>query len=138
MDRSNWNRRDFAKVTAAAFGGIVAGTGMVREARADNAEYLLKEPHVCRGLNTCKNTGASKKNACAGQGTCATAKHITCAGQNDCKGQGGCHGKAGVNECKGKGGCAVPLMSGEWKKTRAKFEKIMKEKGKEVGPAPAK
>lgn len=97
---------------------------------------LIDEPHVCRGLNSCKGKGKGGDNACAGQGTCASVEH-TCGGSNDCKGQGGCGGKEGENACKGMGGCAVPLEH-SWEETRARFEKAMQAAGKTFGPAPAK
>ena len=78
MDVSKMNRRDFQRLTAAAFGGVVSGVVsgslMIGPAIAadDEAKSLLDEPHVCRGLNACKGKGgcgATKaKNACAGQG----------------------------------------------------------------------
>ena len=76
MDSSNMTRRDFQRLTAAAFGGMMAGNSLLRNAdAADEAKSLLEEPHTCRGLNTCKGKGgcgATKgKNACAGQGGCA-------------------------------------------------------------------
>lgn len=136
------NRREFERLTAAALGGMLLGAGAARAAEDDEDDdgksLLLKEPHVCRGLNTCKGKGADKKNACAGQGACATAKKHDCSGQNACKGQGGCGQHVGENSCEGKGGCSVPLMDKAWKKTRKRFEDLMKKEGKKVGPAPAK
>ncbi len=154
MKRNELNRRDFAKLTTAALGGMMAGSlvgcggekpapeagggGGEQAAEADE-QLLLVEPHVCRGLNTCKNKGASKENECAGQGTCATAKHHDCDGLNECKGQGGCHGDLqGMNSCKEHGGCDVPLSENAWKAARTKFEELMKAKGNEVGAAPPK
>lgn len=141
MDHARLNRRDFQRLSMAAFGGAVLGSALPASALADDAEadrsLLLDEPHVCRGLNTCKSKGASGENACAGQGTCATAEHHTCAGQNACKGQGGCRGMWGMNACKGKGGCHVPVPEGGWKKVRAIFEEEMKKAGKQFGDAPA-
>ena len=103
---------------------------------------LLEEPHVCRGLNTCKEkSGCGKtkgKNECAGQGGCATAEKHDCKGQNVCKGQGGCGEHPGENTCKAKGACEVPLSDKTWKKARANFEAAMKKAGKKFGPAPAK
>ena len=170
MKRTDMNRRDFTRLTAAAFGGVVAGSmvgcgqpstdapttagGGAEEAQPAGGEenataetapaegetetvsLMLVEPHVCRGLNTCMNKGASGENACAGQGTCATAAAHSCAGHNECKGQGGCGGEHGTNACKGMGGCGVPLEHG-WEEVRAKFEAAMKAAGKEVGAAPA-
>tara|TARA_R110002095_G_scaffold181588_2_gene158877 strand:- start:3963 stop:4484 length:522 start_codon:yes stop_codon:yes gene_type:complete len=168
MKRPEINRRDFNRLTFAAFGGIVAGsmTGCEKPAppasnipAATDAEagsttkdghdhaadetsdkdvsLLMTEPHVCRGLNTCKGTFASIENACAGLGACASVAEHSCSGANECKGQGGCGTNPGMNSCKGKGGCHVPLMEGAWKLARAEFEKAMEKAGKKVGPAPA-
>jgi hypothetical protein len=148
MENSDLNRRDFQRLTAAAVGGLLAGTALGKSAfAADEGKPpqkdkkknpLLGEPHVCRGINMCKSLGAGKDNACAGQGSCATAKAHTCHFKNECRGQGGCGAKPGENECKGKGECGVPMGSKAWKSARARFEELMKKEGKEVGPAPKK
>jgi len=139
MNPSGMNRRDFQRLTLAALGGMVAGTTAVNQAfGADEVNPLLSEPHVCRGLNTCKAKGAGKENACAGMGTCATAKAHDCATLNECKGQGGCGAAAGENKCKGMGKCHVPLKDESWGKARKRFEELMTKAGKKVGPAPAK
>lgn len=144
MDKSELSRRDFQRLTAAAMGGLLAGTALGGTAAAADDKKkkkknpLLSEPHVCRGLNTCKGKGADKKNGCAGQGACATAKHHLCHYMNECRGQGGCGAKPGENECKEKGECGVPLSSKTWKKARARFEELMKKEGKKVGAAPPK
>ncbi|MFQ5733556.1 MAG: hypothetical protein ACE5KM_16580, partial [Planctomycetaceae bacterium] len=125
MNGSDLNRRQFTKLTAAAFGGVVAGSlvgcgktpakkSVDKGGNGSNgkngddthdATLLTQEPHVCRGLNTCKDKGVTKSNACAGQGMCATAEKHTCAGENKCKGQGGCKEYPGQNSCKTKGEC---------------------------------
>ena len=157
MDWKDLNRRDFTRLTLAAFGGAVTGamagcsqptptptpkpapatgtptTTAGLPAGADN--FALGERHVCRGLNTCKNKDKDGENACAGQGDCATLTHA-CGGTNDCKGEGGCKGTAGVNACTGKGGCEVPLMGDSWASARAVFEAKMKADGNTVGAAP--
>ena len=48
MGGSQMNRRDFQRLTAAALGGVVAGSMMVRHAVAadDTGKSLLEEPHV--------------------------------------------------------------------------------------------
>jgi hypothetical protein len=145
MDKSALNRRDFQRLTAAALGGLIAGAGMTSGASAadeapkkdKNKNPMLGEPHVCRGINMCKNLGASKQNACAGQGTCATAAAHGCHADNECRGQGGCGAKPGENNCKGMGECGVPMQGKTWKKARARFEELMAKEGKKVGPAPA-
>ncbi len=137
MSDSNVSRRDFNQLAAAAFGGLMLGTAGVRaEDKKDEESLLLKEPHVCRGLNTCKGLDATKKNSCAGMGNCATAKAHECKGHNECKGQGGCGAKPGENTCKEMGECAVPLSEKTWKTARKNFETAMKKAGKKFGDAP--
>ena len=135
--KSNLSRRDFSRLAAAALGGVIAGSAALSAAAADEESQLLKEPHVCCGLNTCKGKGTDKKNDCAGMGHCASAKKHSCKGENDCKGQGGCGEHPGENSCKGKGSCNVPLSADAWKKARANFEAAMKKAGKKFGDAPA-
>jgi len=94
---------------------------------------MLREPHVCRGLNACKGLGKSHNNECAGRGSCATAASHACNGLNDCKGQGGCGEYPGQNQCNGKGSCAVPLKKETWGKARRVFEKLMAAQKKTVG-----
>lgn len=135
------NRRDFQRLTLAALGGALAGTqrSLAADEKAkEEKNPLLSDPHVCRGINTCKGKGKDKKNECAGQGTCATAKAHSCHADNECKGQGGCGAKPGENACKGKGECGVPLSSRAWEKARKRFEELMKKEGKKFGPAPKK
>ena len=147
------NRRDVTRLALAALGGLASGAlfggGPARggppagdkPAADKDLPRLLQDPHVCRGINTCKNKGKpGTTNDCAGQGHCATVKGHSCQGQNDCKGQGGCGENPGENECKGKGGCAVPLDAGKkmtWQKARKRFEELMKKAGKTFGDAPA-
>ena len=104
----------------------------------DAEQLILDEPHVCRGLNSCKGLGKGGENACAGQGACASVADHACGTQNECKGQGGCGELPGMNACKGQGACHVPLMDEIWPKARAAFEAAMKKSGKDVGAAPAK
>lgn len=129
------NKDDSKKDGEAKDGGEKTDGGEPKDV-AEGAALLMVEPHVCRGLNTCKEKGKGGKNACAGQGACATAKEHSCHFANECKGQGGCQGTAGTNACAKMGNCAVPLQAETWKAVRAKFESQMKEKGKEVGAAP--
>lgn len=168
MKKCDLSRREFNRLTAAAFGGVVAGslagcsdgddppatdttdtdttaadadttdTTDVAAEPAEEGSLLLGEKHVCRGLNQCKGQGAGGGNDCAGMGACATIAAHECASQNECKGQGGCGEKPGENACKTKGSCAVPLMDHAWDKARTNFEAAMKEAGKEAGAAPEK
>jgi hypothetical protein len=140
--RSKLSRREFHKLTSAVLGGMVTGTllGCSSEKNPDKksggAVTVAAAIHACRGLNDCKGQGAGGKNDCAGQGACATVKH-ECAQQNDCKHQGGCGEAPGYNDCKQKGGCAVPMSAGMWEKARERFEKQMKDQGKQFGAASA-
>ena len=157
LDHPTLDRRAFHKLPSAAFGGIIAGAmaGCKRDmpkpppgTKSDGANdskdeneiqfasLLLEEPHVCRGLNTCKGMGKGGDNDCAGQGTCASVAGHICATHNDCKGQGGCGQNPGENACSGKGGCAVPMKGKMWEKARANFEAAMTKAGKKFGDAP--
>jgi hypothetical protein len=147
------NRRALHRLALAALGGLAAGAvvgcggGKTQTAagtanndqEAGATPRLLQDPHVCRGINTCKNKGKQgTTNDCAGQAQCATAAAHDCNGMNDCKGLGGCGESPGQNECKGKGGCEVPLSDQTWPKARKRFEELMAEAGKKFGAAPAK
>ena len=137
--KDNLNRRDFGKLTLAAFGGVLAGSLATGRLMADTKTEANKETtdaHICCGLNSCKGTGASGKNDCAGQGSCATVQAHGCSGMNSCKGLGGVDDPAS-NSCKGKGGCNVPLSGKGWAKARAGFEASMTKAGKKFGVAPA-
>lgn len=134
-------RRDFGKLTMAAFTGVLLGTTLAAQAaegEKHDPALLLRDKHVCRGLNTCKGKGKDGKNSCAGTGNCATTEAHSCKGDNACKGQGGCGEYAGQNSCKGTGDCSVPLDEKTWKKARKAFEAQMKKAGKTVGAAPKK
>lgn len=135
--KTNLTRRDFARLSIAAMGGVVAGVSMTGcQTDGDGMKGGSGDKHACKGLNACKGHGATGENACAGQGKCATAKHHACAGHNECKGQGGCGSNPGANDCKGHGKCAVPMKGEMWKKARANFETKMTADGKAYGPAP--
>jgi len=153
MKRENFNRRDFNRLTAAAMGGLMAGSlvgcggknGEKTEKAADkngengeNGENGKEESpelaawtgkHVCRGLNACKGEGKGGDNACAGKGECATVEHA-CTGQNSCKNLGGCGETAGSNACEGKGSCQVPLMEKAYETAYKKFKADMEKAGK--------
>ena len=159
MQNHGLDRRDFHKLTLAAFGGMLAGTTVgcgggapsggatpatPVAANASTTELteveklIIDEPHVCRGLNSCKGLGRGKDNDCAGLGTCASMADASCGGNNACKGQGGCGELPGMNSCEGKGACHIPLMDKQWEQARAAFETAMKKSGKKIGAAPAK
>ena len=143
MSNSEIDRRTFNQLTAAALGGIAAGSlagcgGDKPAAKpASTGTSAVADVHLCRGLNDCKGKGKGGDNACRGQGACATAKEHTCGGKNECKLLGGCGESAGANECKGKGGCHVPLMDDAWTKLHDKLEAEWKAKKLDYGKAPA-
>jgi hypothetical protein len=144
----SFNRREMNRMALAALGGLTAGsilgcTGGAKQPKADESAdatpRLLQDPHVCRGINTCKNKGKKgTTNECAGQAHCATVAAHDCNGMNDCKGQGGCGEHPGENTCKGKGGCEVPLSDKTWPIARKRFEELMTKAGKKYGEAPPK
>ena len=133
------NRRDFTRLSLAAFSGAVAGASLAGCGGGDlpkpNAGAVT-DIHACRGMNTCKGNGKGGANDCAGYGECATTAAHDCATKNDCKNLGGCGEAPGANDCKGTGGCEVPLHAGAWEKAREAFEKRMATAGKKVGKAP--
>lgn len=154
MTKVTPNRRQLLHLAVSALAGLVAGAGCDSAAKhgitkdagktgkdstADGMPRLLQDPHVCRGINTCKNKGKTgTTNECAGQAHCATVAAHDCNGMNDCKGQGGCGEIPGQNECKGKGGCEVPLSDKTWPKARKRFEELMTKAAKKFGDAPTK
>jgi hypothetical protein len=149
MNVPRLDRREVFRLALAALGGLVAGSTLAgcgggQSETKDAGEgtpgdLLLGDPHVCRGLNTCKNKGKpGTTNACAGQAHCATVAAHDCNGQNDCKGHGGCGEHPGENACKGQGACAVPLSDKTWPKARKRFEELMTKAGKKFGAAPPK
>jgi hypothetical protein len=133
MKKEDVSRRDFGKLTLAAFGGVLAGSVLGAGSLFADQHAEKKEAHACCGLNGCKGQGAGGDNECAGMGKCSTTEAHGCAGSNACKNQGG----EGVNDCKGKGGCSVPIKGDAWTKARANFEGAMKKADKKFGPAPA-
>ncbi len=139
LDPTHLSRRDFTRLSVAALAGLSFGGSIslgANEPAKSEKSPLLNDPHVCRGLNTCKGKGGDKKNSCAGTGSCATVKSHGCGGANECKGQGGCGDKPGENACKGQGDCHVPLPKDAWKKARKRFEVLMKAADKKFGDAP--
>lgn len=122
------------------------------------SDLITKELHVCMGLNSCKNTGYSGNNDCAGQGDCSTAVGHPCHTLNACKGQGGCgifgtteeFCHPGENDCRYQGSCGVPILASRfmsqgpnkgrsvWQLARARFEEKRKAAGQKIGDAPLK
>jgi hypothetical protein len=138
FDGVDVTRRDFARLTLAALSGLAAGTHATAAdgQRRTVQDPMLSDPHICRGLNTCRARDVTRRNECAGKGTCATARYHTCKGHNDCRGQGGCGDAPGANECRGWGACDVPLKPRVWAVARQRFEKVMKSQRRRFGVPP--
>lgn len=143
MSSGSIDRRRFHEWSAAALGGLVAGSLLgcsspnANQGKSEESASA-EEKHLCRGLNDCRGQGAAGQNECRGQGACATLVAHSCAGENACKSQGGCGENPGLNECKGQGGCSVPLMESAWQKVRARKEAGWAKAGEKFGTAPAK
>lgn len=158
MNDRTLDRRAVNRLALAALGGLLTGaiagcggkppdqgqgkrpeTKLPEKDAGAVTSRLLEDPHVCRGINTCKSKGKKgSSNECAGQGHCATVAAHDCQGMNDCKGQGGCGEHPGENDCKRKGSCAIPLSDKTWPKARKRFEELMTRAGKKLGDAPPK
>lgn len=134
MKKTDLSRRDFNRLTAAAFGGVVAGTfaGCANddgggEPPAGNdipATPSEIETGELEGSGTTSTEGEGgepavgeetasllmgDKNVCRGLNIC---KGHGAGGENACAGTGACatiaaHECAGNNECKGQGGCGA-------------------------------
>jgi hypothetical protein len=140
-DNNDLSRRDFAKLTLSALAGLSAGMGPAAAALAQGnrrrvVNPLLTDPHICRGLNTCKGKGVDRRNKCAGTGACATASYHVCKGHNDCRGQGGCGSEPGENQCRGWGACDVPLRPNVWVLARKRYEQLMVQGKRTFGVPP--
>lgn len=137
MNERRFDRREFEKLTAAALGGLAAGSLLGCSGQPNPpAQPAVGDKHLCRGLNDCKGLGKGGANECRGQGVCATVVSHDCGGHNDCKGLGGCGDTAGANACKGHGGCSVPLMTSAWDKVRKRKETEWGADQKAFGAAP--
>ena len=95
------SRRQFNQLALAALGGALTGSvlgcsggkqqktldsksadGTDKSAASETAKtydenlLLVGDPHVCRGLNQCKNQGKTHMNECAGQGAAPRPKSM--------------------------------------------------------------
>lgn len=121
----------------------------------EDTPIIVNELHLCMGLNSCKATGYSGTNNCAGMGDCATINH-PCHTLNECKGQGGC-GLFGTteefcfpsqNNCRYQGSCGSPILSSRfvtqgpnkghsvWQLARQRFEALRAGTNPPVGTPP--
>ncbi|NQV28641.1 MAG: hypothetical protein HQ518_30180 [Rhodopirellula sp.] len=123
MKKTDLSRRDFNRLSMAAFGGVVAGTfaGCAKEGggeasstpSAPDASHDATMPEGESGAAPAGEETASllmgEKNVCRGLNIC---KGHGAGGENACAGTGACatiaaHECAGNNECKGQGGCGT-------------------------------
>ncbi len=128
MKKTDLSRRDFNRLSMAAFGGVVAGTfaGCANEggdASDPSAEPPVEDPSTMEpieGDTTATEGGEAEAGGAEAGGETASLlmgeKHV-CRGLNTCKsdanacaGQGTCatyaaHECGTHNECKGQGGC---------------------------------
>ena len=130
MKKTDLSRRDFNRLSMAAFGGVVAGTfaGCANDDGGGTAsstppasntphdEAMPEEGSEANGEGGEPAAGQETasllmgdKNVCRGLNTC---KGHGAGGENSCAGTGACatfaaHECAGNNECKGQGGCGA-------------------------------
>ena len=127
MERKDLNRRDFARLTAAAFGGMIAGTtvgcgdaekkekespaGKTSKesapppASSDSPKKARPPGYVNPKRNGDDHKGAEElqKSIKAGEGD-----YVMLSGKNVCRGLNVCkQHKGGDNSCAGRGDCAV-------------------------------
>lgn len=115
MKSADMNRRDFARLTTAAFGGVVAGT--IAGCAGESATETPAEPAggaAPAGGDTTTPEGGDAA-AAEGSGTAAAEGEVTydvaymaeephvCRGLNTCMGKGA----SGDNACAGQGTCAT-------------------------------
>ncbi len=125
MKKTDLSRRDFNRLSMAAFGGVVAGTfaGCANDGGdasvPDGAPAGGTSPEGSGTTETESGEPAAgeetasllmgDKNVCRGLNIC---KGHGAGGENACAGTGACatiaaHECAGNNECKGQGGCGA-------------------------------
>ena len=124
MKKTDLSRRDFNRLSMAAFGGVVAGTfaGCANEgtdappasdpapaagAAPDGSGTTETEVGEPAAAEETASLLMGDKNVCRGLNIC---KGHGAGGENACAGTGACatlvaHECAGNNECKGQGGC---------------------------------
>ncbi len=105
MKKCDLSRREFNRLTAAAFGGVVAGSlaGCSEDAPAPSpapapAPAPATDPVTPADVGTPSDTTTAEAEGSLLMGE----KHV-CRGLNMCKGQGG----GGKNDCAGTGACAT-------------------------------
>lgn len=132
MENSELNRRDFHRLTMAAFGGALAGSVAGCGSDAPPAPTSGPAPTATSGADSTtpaagggdmaalENSVAAvgvEKHLCRGLNAC---KNQGGSGENECAGQGTCatlehHSCGGENACKGQGGCGKNAAENECK-----------------------
>lgn len=137
MENSELNRRDFHRLTMAAFGGALAGS--VAGCGGESAPPAGGPASAPAGATTATPGGGTEqpagldddvaalensvaavgveKHLCRGLNAC---KNQGKSGENECAGQGTCatlehHTCGGDNACKGQGGCGKNAVENECK-----------------------
>lgn len=133
MENSELNRRDFHRLSMAAFGGALAGSVVgCAPAAAPPAGAPAAKPAATGGEGSAPSAEAGadtaalensvaavgvEKHLCRGLNAC---KNQGESGENACAGQGTCatlehHTCGGENACKGQGGCGKNAVENECK-----------------------
>ncbi|MGE3314982.1 MAG: hypothetical protein AB7O26_07675 [Planctomycetaceae bacterium] len=124
MERKDLNRRDFARYTAAAFGGMIAGSSIgCGEAKKEAAPKTnpAAPPAAPAGQASAPTPPGKKNNKRNGEDRKARllelakkkadqgkTEYLIVSVNNVCRGLNACsHHKGGANECAGQGDCAT-------------------------------
>lgn len=131
MENSELNRRDFHRLSMAAFGGALAGSVVgcspaasppsgAPAAKPTTGEGSVPSAEAGADMAALENSVAAvgvEKHLCRGLNACKNQGH---SGENACAGQGSCatlehHACGGENACKGQGGCGKNAVENECK-----------------------
>lgn len=132
--RSEYNRRDFHRLTAAAVGGILAGSMIgcsedkpkpkAPTGTGANAKHDPDDKNATKDASKDVNAVAANDwlgdvhvcrglNACKNKGKKGTMNE--CAGRGECQTLAAEHGCSGMNDCKNQGGCGATAGRNECK-----------------------
>ena len=116
-------------------GGSPAAKGM----GDDNLPLLLHDPHVCRGINTCKDKGkVGTTNECAGQGHCPRSTPTPARARTTARATAAATTTPARTSAAARA-LHVPLSVPKftWHKARIRFEELMPKyfPDKKVGPS---
>lgn len=133
MENPELNRRDFHRLTMAAFGGALAGSVVGCGETAppkpvDSSKTDTSKPETPTAATPSDSPAddalaasvaavAIEKHVCRGLNDCKNHGH---KGENECAGQGDCatvehHTCGGDNACKGQGGCGEKAVENDCK-----------------------